>query len=123
MKLAIYISGILGGLAIVLSIIGIFVEFPHNDKLLWVGLILVVGICIPMFRFERYLANRRYKQKKDEREKTEQNSQSSPNRETPAKGWGMNNSPFRDRKSGLTWGGGNVKGVNATRGRRKRFLK
>ncbi len=106
-----------------LSIIGIFVEFPHNDKLLWVGLILVAGICIPLLRLERYLANRRYKQKKAEREKTEQNNQSSPKRESPTKGWGMNNSPFRDRKSGLTWGGGNVKGANATRGRRKRFLK
>ena len=38
------------------------------------------------------------------------------------KGWGMNNSPFRDRKSGLEWNGGNVKGLTAKRSSRKKFL-
>ncbi len=28
----------------------------------------------------------------------------------------------RDRKSGLTWGGGNIKGSNATRGTKRKFL-
>lgn len=39
------------------------------------------------------------------------------------KGWDMNTSPFRDRKSGLRWEGGNIKGVNAKRASRRRFLK
>jgi hypothetical protein len=34
-------------------------------------------------------------------------------------------SPFvkRERKSGLTWGGGNIKGANPSRGTKKEFLK
>jgi len=39
------------------------------------------------------------------------------------KGWGMNNSPFRDRKSSASWGGGNIKGANVSRGSRRQFLK
>jgi hypothetical protein len=36
-------------------------------------------------------------------------------------GWGMNNSPFRSRKSGLSWGGGNIKAANAERENRRKF--
>ena len=36
------------------------------------------------------------------------------------KGWGMNNSPFRSRKSGLSWGGGNVHASHADRGTRRK---
>jgi len=39
------------------------------------------------------------------------------------KGWGMNNSPFRKRKSGLTWGGGNIHASEASRKTRKSFLR
>jgi hypothetical protein len=38
------------------------------------------------------------------------------------KGWSMNNSSFRERKSGLTWFGGNIKGANASRNSRKKFM-
>lgn len=38
---------------------------------------------------------------------------------TGFKGWSMNNSPFRKRKSGLTWSGGNIKGANASRNERR----
>ncbi len=36
---------------------------------------------------------------------------------------GTFSSPYRDRKSGLIWGGGNIKGANAQRGTRRSFLK
>ena len=39
------------------------------------------------------------------------------------KGWGMNNSPFRERKAGLNWGGGNVHAANAKRNKGRGFLK
>lgn len=39
------------------------------------------------------------------------------------KGWGMNDSPFRKRKSGLSWGGGNIKASEASRGERRTFMK
>lgn len=35
------------------------------------------------------------------------------------KGWSMNNSPFRDRKAGVEWGGGNIHAAGATRRSRK----
>ena len=57
-----------------------------------------------------------YKTKGEDREISEDS-------ESPTVGWGMNNSPFRDRKSGLSWGGGNIHAANATRGRRKSFRK
>lgn len=41
-----------------------------------------------------------------------------PSGKSEFKGWSMNNSPFRKRKSGVCWGGGNIKGANATRGKR-----
>ena len=42
---------------------------------------------------------------------------------TGAKGWGMNASPFRTRKSGLRWGGGNIKASEASRPARRQFGK
>ena len=45
------------------------------------------------------------------------------NKENLPKGWDMNNSPFRARKSNATWGGGNIHGSVAKRGSRKPFLK
>jgi len=39
------------------------------------------------------------------------------------KGWGMNNSPYRKRKSGLNWSGGNIHASVASRKTRKPFLR
>jgi len=38
-------------------------------------------------------------------------------------GWSMNNSPFRDRKGGLNWGGGNIHAAEASRKSRRSFLR
>ncbi len=38
-------------------------------------------------------------------------------------GWSMNDSPFRSRRSGLRWGGGNIRASEASRQTRKKFLK
>lgn len=123
MKTLIYTSGILGILLLVVSAIGIFAELPHNPLIFFSSLVTLVLICIPLALVDKHQQNKKindiirsYKDKTKE-EKTIKHSENS------TKGWGMNNSPFRKRKSGLNWGGGNIKGANATRGSRKSFLK
>ena len=123
MKAAIYILGIAGMLLILLRIIGMIMEFPLNNLFLILGLTLLVIVFLPLAIIERYRHNKKINRIIE--------SYKVPNKEpfpldkgdVEAKGWGMNNSPFRERKSGLTWGGGNIKGANATRGIRRNFLK
>ncbi|HKK58938.1 MAG TPA: hypothetical protein VJ937_05640 [Salinivirga sp.] len=123
MKTVIYISGIIGGLAIVLSIIGLFMEFPFNNLLLIVGLLLVFAVSIPLGRFERYRYKKRIDHIKQQKHTGTESGKTDTETKSRAKGWDMNTSPFRKRKSGLTWGGGNVKGANASRGKRRSFLR
>ena len=123
MKTAIYISGITGTILLMIRLLGIFLDFRRDDIVLISGLILLVLICIPLLLVDKHLHNKKidriiesYKGKeKDERETKE--SGYSP------KGWGMNDSPFRERKSGLSWGGGNMHAANASRGKRRSFLR
>jgi hypothetical protein len=123
MKTIIYSSGILGGLLLIIGLIGWIAANPFADALLLAGVLLVFLVCSPLIIVDRYRHARRIDRiirthkdspAKDERISTEK---------TKFKGWSMNTSPFRERKSGLTWGGGNVKGANANRGTRRKFLK
>ncbi|WP_462280168.1 hypothetical protein [Salinivirga cyanobacteriivorans] len=123
MKTVIYISGIIGGLSIVLSIVGLFMEFPFNNLLLIVGLLLVFAVSIPLGRFERQRYKKRIDHIKQQKYTGTESGKTDTETEGRAKGWDMNTSPFRKRKSGLTWGGGNVKGANASRGKRRSFLR
>ena len=125
MKTWIYITGISGGLLLVFWLIGTLAEFPWNDWLLAAGLVLLGLICLPLSFINRYRHDKmidriiqsgkgKFREKKASKYKS---SKPGP------RGWDMNNSPFRERNSGLTWGGGNIKGSNATRGSRRKFLR
>lgn len=123
MKYIINISGILGATLILMRITGIFSEYGNQGILLISGIILLTLVFIPLSIFDRYRYNKRmdeiinaYKQKKEDSTKI-------TGEKTRTKGWGMNNSPYRQRKSGLNWGAGNIKAANAVRGKRKSFLK
>ena len=123
MKLTIYISGITGTILLTLRLLGIFLEFSTNDVLLISGLIMLVLVYFPLMIIEK----RRHHKKIDGiiksyegRQMDEKNATNSANIKG---GWGMNDSPFRERKSGLSWGGGNVHAANASRGSRRSFLK
>ena len=123
MKTLIYISGFLGIILLVVSSIGIFAELPYNTLIFVISLALLILVFTPLMIMDKHHQNKKidniiesYKGQ-NKKEKTIKHSQLS------AKGWGMNNSPFRERKSGLNWGGGNIKGANAARGSRKSFLK
>jgi len=123
MKTATYLSGIAGGLFIVFRVIGILFDFPLNNVFLLLGLVLLVLVFLPLILVERYLYNKKIDKIIDSFKETDKNPSHLDKGKFKAKGWGMNHSPFRERKSGLTWGGGNIKGAGASRGTRKSFLK
>jgi hypothetical protein len=123
MKTAIYISGITGTLLLVFRIIGIMLEFPLNNLLLILGLVLLLIIFLPLLIIERYLNNKKINRIIDSYKEADEKSVPLEKGDSKTKGWGMNNSPFRKRKSGLTWSGGNIKGANATRETKRGFLK
>lgn len=121
LKATIFISGIGGTLLIVLRIIGIIADFQFNDLFLYSGAILLLAIFLPLTIIEKYLHNKKIDRIIQENKGGKHNKEEIHTDNPKIKGWGLNNSPFRDRKSGLTWGGGNVKAANATRGKRKSF--
>lgn len=123
MKTAIYLSGITGTLLLVLGIIGIMLEFLLNNVLLILGLVLLFIIFLPLIIIERYLSDKKIDKIVDAHKETDRKTAHSEKGDSETKGWGMSNSPFRERKSGLIWGGGNIKGASASRGTRKSFLK
>jgi hypothetical protein len=123
MKTAIYISGIAGTMLLLFRIIGIVMEYPFNNVLLILSLFILFCVFLPLSIAERQRHNKKIDQIIDSYKKTGKETVPIEKGDLVAKGWGMNNSPFRERKSGLTWGGGNIKGANATRGTRRNFLK
>ncbi len=123
MRAVIYISGIAGGMLLIIRITGIFQEFPHNDLILVFALILLGLIFLPLVLIDRIHQNRKvdriiefHKGKKD-------NAPLMSEKKTGRKGWSMNDSPFRERKSGLSWGRGNIKAADEERKSRRSFLK
>ncbi len=118
MRILIYISGILGGLLLMISLVGTINDFKFNAVFLISGLALIILIYIPLLIIEKYKHNKKIKSiiKSYSDKPSKHNSISSGKSEI--KGWSMNNSPYRKRKSGINWGGGNVHGANASRGTR-----
>lgn len=123
MKNIIVISGVLGGLLLLFRLIGIISEFVYNDLLLVSGLFLVVVVFIPLSIVDRVRQNRKINDIIDSYKGSGKNKEKLAVGDKVTKGWGMNNSPFRDRKSSASWGGGNIKGASVTRSSRKSFLK
>jgi len=102
---------------------GHFIDIGLNVKnLLIIAISTVVLLFIVKLSFNYWQARRvdeiidSYRSKKNDSNK----ASSQEIEEMPKK-----KSPFvkRERKSGLTWGGGNMKGANPIRGTKKEFLK
>ncbi len=123
MKTAIYLSGITGTLLLVFRIIGIMLDFPLNNVFLILGLVLLLIVFLPLLVIDRYLHNKEIDKIIDSYKETDKKVVSEKKGDSKAKGWVVNNSPYRERKSGLSWGGGNIKGSVASRGTRRPFLK
>jgi len=90
----------------------------------FISIVVIFGFMLIFFLIDKYLHNQKIKKiiKKYRGFKKEKNISDQKKKPT-TKGWGMNDSPFKERKSGLTWGGGNIKGASAKRGTRRSFLK
>lgn len=123
MKTAIFLSGLTGSLLLVIRTIGIWLEFPLNKVYLILGLVILLFIFIPLILIDKYLHKKKMNSIIVSFKSSDKKNKKLKKTVSKTKGWGMNNSPFRERKSGLTWGGGNIKGANAKRGTRKSFLK
>ena len=124
MKILILISGVSGTLLLTIRMLGIFIEFRGDDAVLIAGLVLLGLVFLPLFLIDK----RRQEKKLDRIIKSyEGRDKEAPLPRTGDEGtrggWGMNDSPFRERKSGLTWGGGNIRAAEATRGTRRKFLR
>lgn len=123
MKVVIYVSGILGVILLTLGIVGSLAESSGSQLMMFAGIALIIVLCIPLLLFSRYLQEKKIQEiihnaKFKVSPEIEKNKKKSP-----TKGWGINNSPFRERKSGLNWGGGNIHGAKASRGSRRAFRK
>lgn len=119
-RLIFYISGMTAIILFAVRFLGIFLQFPENDLFLLSGIVLLVLICIPSYFISRYRHERKLEEPLNPLE--EEQELSSTKKNSGKSSWGINKSPFRDRKSGLTWGGGNVHAANAKRGKRRGFL-
>jgi hypothetical protein len=147
MKGIIYITGVAGGILLILRIVGIFVEFSFNRQVLLTGLLLTV-VSITFSLIYKDLQNRKIRKllrkyrdsgspdsliRKPDRsegsegEKMDQgngdNANDGKKSKSGEKGLEPGKNSLRERKTGLVWGGGNIKGANATRGTKRKFIK
>ncbi len=147
MKRIIYITGVTGGILLILRILGIFVEFSFNRQMLLTGLLLTV-ISITFSLIYKDLQNRKIRKllrkyrdsrspdslvrkpdrsKGSDGEEVDQGNGGNENDEkrtkSGEKGLEPGKNSLRERKTGLVWGGGNIKGANATRGTKRGFIK
>ena len=124
MRIITHLSGIIGIVLLASGTTGMITGLlSHSEYLLGSGLLLLGFVYLPLSISMINIQKKKIRQIIQSRHT--KNAEDSSNTKTNSKtsGWGMNNSPFRERKSRLTWGGGNVKGANATRRSRKNFLK
>ena len=119
-KVIFYISGFTAVILFVVRFLGVFLQFPGNDFFLYAALILLVLVCIPSYFISRYRNERKLEEPLNPLEDEEVST--TPKDKSGKSSWGINKSPFRERNSGLTWGGGNVHASNAKRGKRRGFL-
>ncbi len=123
MKIIILISGVAGALLLMLGMLGVFIEFNGEGTVLVSGLVLLTLVCLPLYLVDKHREDRKIDQIiKSYEGRKKKEPEPAKGGQSP-RGWGMNDSPFRERKSGLTWGGGNIKAAEATRGKRRKFLK
>ena len=121
MKILIYITGIGSGILIVSGTWGVLFEQPLATAILIFGLVLAM-IFFSLLFIEKHRQDKKINEiiKSHKGDKYNKEEEKHPH-ELP-KGWGMNDSPYRERKSGLEWTGGNIKGLTAKRTSRKKFM-
>jgi len=120
LKTFIYISGLLSAFLFAGWIVAMVMKLPTHLYMLLAGTIVFFLIYLPLLTRKKRKHKERMK-KIIETYKAKGSEDPIPdNSDQKIKGWDMNNSPFRDRSSGATWGGGNIHAANVTRGTRQR---
>jgi hypothetical protein len=130
MKTTIYISGFVAAFLLLGWVLALLMNLPGHLLMLITGSIVLLFIYLPLVIRKRKIHRERMKEIIQNYKRDTNNSetlQSDPGQEVTekapghtAKGWSMNNSPFRERNAGATWGGGNIHAANATRNPRKK---
>lgn len=132
MKTYIYISGFVAGFLFLGWLLALGLGMPNHLLMLVAGSVVFVFIYLPLVIRKRKMHRERmkdiiqkYKKQKETGSGTKLQNETGPETTEGTskhgrKGWSMNNSPFRERRSGVTWGGGNIHAANASRGSRKR---
>lgn len=112
-----------GAILFSLALKGSIIELLNNHFFVIGGIILIVGTMVSIQIIKKFRYNQRINRIIENYKGSQEAQSKIPKFKVDVKGWGMNNSPFRERKSGVTWGGGNIHGANASREKRKSFLK
>ena len=118
MKNSIYFTVILGVIFLVIHFISQFLALGYSHLFLIIGLGILLVITLPLF----YLDRSRYTKHKKLIIKSSQQEKGNPKGKEVKKTEAHNYPSFRNQKSGLTWGGGNVHASGAKRGSKRGFL-
>jgi len=122
MRTLIYFSGITALILIVVRLTGIFLPDLALGFMLPLALVLLVVFLISLF-LDRIEHERKIDKIINDWKGKKKPVELSGKNDSNYKGWSMNNSPYRSRRSGLSWGGGNIHAANAKRGVRRGFRK
>lgn len=135
MKYYIYISGFIAGFLLLGWLVALLLGISGHLIMLLSGSIVLLLVYLPLVIAKRRIHRERMKEiiqkyqevrkSQEVREAVETNLQNTAQEiqepdGKPGKGWTMNDSPFRERRSGVTWGGGNIHAANASRNSRRR---
>jgi hypothetical protein len=96
-----------------------------SENAVLTGLLLFIGVILPVLLIRDIRQKRRIREILNSYINKDPDEEREPEKDPTdlSMGWGMNNSPFRRRRSGLQWGGGNIKASEARRGERRSFRK
>ncbi len=119
MKSIIYITGLLSAFFFLGWIISYAMGFPAHYIMVISGAVCFFIFFLPLVYFKRREHRRRMKKIIEEYRKNGKKP-SAKSGSSSWKGWDLNTSPFRDRKSGVSWGGGNIHAANAERNTRRK---
>lgn len=123
MRTIIVISGTLSGILFIIRTVGIFVEYPHNDLILVLAIVLLGFVFLPLAFINKIRNNQKLDAIIDSYKGRHTGGLRLKKDKAPFKSWGMNDSPFKERKSGATWNGHSVHGASVSRKTRRKFMK
>ncbi len=129
MKTYIYISGFVVAFLLLGWLMAYLLGMPNHLIMLVGGSIVLLLVYLPLVvakrrqhrnRMKEIIRNYQQQEKENRKRLYTQDAGQAEKSSKNRKGWSMNDSPYRERKSGVTWGGGNIHAANASRDSRKR---